>query len=232
MEHILKVQYSIQLKINIGALSLQGISNGTYTLPSGVTIPAPLVPSTKTNKITSDLGDFLNSQGRKCHTVNGDGNCMFRAIAHQAFGLEDRHVELRSALHGIIHANTELYRCLWIGNRAFAEHVDNIKLGGVWGTQVELQATSDFFGVPVFVAVLNTRGTYCWHVFKPRTIKFPKTDNQLSLPIYPYTTKHFEVAQNSSRNHYDSIIQLFPGDHHLQPPYIHSSEVTTTIEID
>ena len=80
---------------------------------------------------------------------------------------------------------------------AFAEHVDNINLGGVWGTQVELQATSDFFGVPVFVAVLNTRGTYCWHVFKPRTIKFPKTDNQLSLPIYPYTTKHFEVAQNN-----------------------------------
>ena len=118
------------------------------------------------------------------------------------------------------------------GNRAFAEHVDNIKLGGVWGTQVELQATSDFFGVPVFVAVLNTRGTYCWHVFKPRTIKFPKTVNQLSLPIYPYTTKRFKVAQNSSRNHYDSIIQLFPGDHHLQPPSIHSSEVTTTIEID
>ena len=43
MEHILKVQYGIQLKLNIGALSLQGISNGTYTLPPGVTIPAPLV---------------------------------------------------------------------------------------------------------------------------------------------------------------------------------------------
>ena len=107
-----------------------------------MTILAPLVPSTKTNKITSHLGDFLNSQGQKCHTVNGDGNCMFRAIAHQAFGLQDRHVELRSVLHGIIHANTGLYRCLWIGNGAFAEHVDNIKLGGVWGTQVEL-------GVPV-----------------------------------------------------------------------------------
>ena len=37
------IQY-IQLKLNIGALSLQGISNGTYTLPPGVTIPVPLIP--------------------------------------------------------------------------------------------------------------------------------------------------------------------------------------------
>ena len=197
-----------------------------------MTIPAPLVPSTKTNKITSNLSDFLNSQGRKCYTVNGDGNCMFRAIAHQAFGLDDRHKELRLALHGIIHANTELYKCLWIGKETFAEHVDKIKLNGVWGTQVELQATSDFFGVMVFVAVLNTRGTYCWHVFKPRTMKARESKDKLSLPIYPYTMKHFELAQNSNRNHYDSITQLFPGDHRLQPPYIHNTVKTTTIEID
>ena len=157
---------------------------------------------------------------------------MFRAIAHQAFGLEDRHMEVRSALQQIIHANTKQYRCLWVGIGTFAEHVDKIKSSGVWGTQIELQATSDFFSVPVFVAILNTRGTYCWHVFKPRNIKVPKKDDKLSPPVYPFTTKHFEVAQNSSRNHYDSVIKLFPGDRQLQPPYIHSSEVNTTIELD
>ena len=31
-------------------------------------------------------------------------------------------------------------------------------LAGVWGTQVQLQATSDLLGVPVYVAHLNTKG--------------------------------------------------------------------------
>ena len=78
---------------------------------------------------------------------------------------------MRSALHKTIQSNGDLYRCLWIGNGTFAEHMDNVKACGVWGTQVELQATSDFFGVPVYVGMLNSTGIYYWHLFKPRTIK-------------------------------------------------------------
>ena len=88
--------------------------------------------------------------------------------------------------------------------KTYIEHFENIKLRGVWGTQVELQATSDFFGVMVFVVVWNTRETYCWHVLKPCTMKVPECNDKLSLPIYPYTMKHIELAQNSTRNHYNS----------------------------
>ena len=70
---------------------------------------------------------------------------MFRAISHQTFGVEDKHREVRLALHKTIQINYERYQCLWISNGTFSEHVENIKSCGVWGTQMELQAASDYF---------------------------------------------------------------------------------------
>ena len=203
------------------------------TLPPGVTIPAPLVPSANTTRLSSDLNNFLNTQGRKSYAVCEDGNCMFRAISHQAFGVQDKHKEVRLALYKTIQINYERYRCLWISNGTFSEHVENIKSCGVWGTQVELQAASDFFGVPVYIGMLNSRGVYCWLLFKPRTIIIPESDHNPGIPLYPFTTKHIEMVQNSSRNHYDSIVPIFVGGHaRLQHPHMHTQATTSTIEID
>lgn len=183
------------------------------TLPPGVTIPASLVPSANTTTLSSDLNNFLNTQGRKSYAVGEDGNCMFRAISHQTFGVENKHREVRLTLHKTIQINYERYRCLWISNGTFSEHVENIKSCGVWGTQVELQAASDFFGVPVYTGMLNSRGVYCWFLFKPHTIIIPELDHDPGIPLYPFTTKHIEIVQNSSRKHYDSIVPIFPGAH-------------------
>lgn len=111
--------------------------------------------------------------------------------------------------------------------------MDNVKLCGVWESQVELQATSAFFGVPVYVGMLNSTGIYYWHPFKPCTIKIPELESSLSLPIYPFTTKHIEITQNSSRNHYDSAVPIFSGAHlPLQFLHIITQVSTTTIAID
>ena len=83
----------------------------------------------------------------------GDGNCMFCAIAHQLYGTDQQHSQLHLILQDIIEKNAMHYEPLWIGKDTFSTHVNQIKLTGVWGTQVELQATSDLVGVPVYVAL-------------------------------------------------------------------------------
>ena len=191
------------------------------------------MPCANTTRLSSDLNDFLNTQGRKSYAVGEDGNCMFRAISHQTFGVEEKHREVRLALHKTIQINYERYRCLLISNGTFSEHVENIKSCGVWGTQVELQAASDFFGVPVYVGMLNSRGVYCWFLFKPRTIIVLESDHNPGIPLYPFTTKHIEMIQNRSRNHYDSIVPIFAGAcARLQHPHMHTQATTSTIEID
>ena len=161
----------------------------------------------------------------------GDGNCMFRAIAHQLYGLDKQHLQLRLTLQEVIQKNAKHYKPLWIGKDNFSTHVKQVHLAGVWGTQVELQATSDLLGVPVYVALLNTKGIYCWNKFKPRKMITEEPVNRMSFPIYPFTVQHLEIGQNNMRNHYDSIIPIFPGSHALQPPIIETHTVTT-ISVD
>ena len=79
--------------------------------------------------------------------------------------------------------------------------MNQIKLAGVWDTQVELQATSDLVGVPVYVALFNTKGLFCWNLFKPRRMDIEDTINGLSQPTFPFTVKHIEIAQNNMHNH-------------------------------
>jgi len=45
----------------------------------------------------------------------------------------------------------------------FSEHVENIKSCGVWGTKMELQSASNFFGIPVYTGMLNSRGYIVSH---------------------------------------------------------------------
>ena len=82
---------------------------------------------------------------------------------------------------------------------------------------MELQATSDLFGVSVYVGLLNPRGNYCWLLFKPCTISVP--ESQCSIPVYPFTVKHIEIV-HSNRNHYDSVVTIFPGAQALQLPWL------------
>jgi len=119
---------------------------------------------------------------------------MFRSVAHQLYGLEDEHLELRQVLKGNIEGNKEWYRCLCMGDLSFKDHVNQIGCKGVWGTQVELQATSDLFSVCVYVASLNQQNVYCWHQFKPHTASVPESRCSLRLPVYPFTANHMDSA--------------------------------------
>ena len=178
-------------------MHIQDIGNGTYTVPPGVTMPAVLVPSVNTTRSSLDVNEFLNFQGRKCQAMKADGNCMFRSVAHQLYGLEDEHLELRRVLKGTIEGNKEWYKCLWMGDLSFEDHVNQIGCKGVWGTQVELQAKSDLFGVCVYVTSLNQQNVYCWHRFKPHTTSVPGSRCSLRLPVYPFTANHIEIVQSS-----------------------------------
>ena len=95
---------------------------------------------------------------------------------------------------------------------------------------VELQATSDLFGVCVYVASLNQQNVYCWHRFKPYTTSVPGSRCSLRLPVYPFTANHIEIVQ-SSRNHYNSVVAMFAGTQKLQCPQI-KIWVLNTIKID
>ena len=121
-------------------LILQGIGSDMFILPPGVTLPKHLIPSTPSASLTH-LDDFLYYQSRRCHTVLGDGNCLFRACSHQLYATEDFHAQLRQSLHQSMKHTATI---------SYSQHLQQLKSLGSWGTQLELQAFCDYLCLPLF----------------------------------------------------------------------------------
>lgn len=182
-----------------------------------MTLPASVIPGQKPTKVPTVVGlakreEFLNTQGRQCHCVVADGNCMFRAVSHQLYAKEEFHLVLRSVVQEVLECNAQHYSFLWIGSDSFSEHIKAVIQPGVWGTQVELQVISDYFGIPVFTGMPNSEGVYHWCAFKPKFDAFPQgSKSRLSMPGYPFSREeesHIEIVQNTAKSHYDSVIPV------------------------
>ena len=195
-------------------LTLQGIGNGRFILPPGVTLPKHLIPSTPSTSLTH-LDDFLYYQSRRRHTVLGDGNCLFRVVSHQLYATEDFHAQLRQSLHHYIEQNKSKYEAYWIDSTtSYSHHLQQLKMLGSWGTQLELQAFCDYLCLPLFVCSPNSQTrAYSWGKFTPYT---HNSSPAVTLPLsgLPFTVGHLEIAHSSTGDHYDSVV---PYSEHSSP---------------
>ena len=142
--------------------------------------------------------------------MRGDGNCLFRALSHQVYGTEDKHLQFRLFIQEFIEQNKDKYEPYWINpevtNHAqqlvsYAHHLQEMKKPGVWGTLLELKAFSDLLSYPLFICSpeIKTRA-YKWNKIVPTP-----SGQRLTLPL-SFTADHIELAHSSSRDHYDSVV--------------------------
>ena len=122
---------------------LQGLQQEfpKYLTPPGVTIPAEYVQVVPEY---AQLAEIVHQYNCKIHRVTPDGNCLFRALAHQTFGDQMYHAQMHKSLVKLINDNMEKYKPLYMGRRKpFSEHVNCMLKDGIWGTQLEIQAAAD-----------------------------------------------------------------------------------------
>ena len=204
-----------------------------------MTLPGSMIPGWKPTQVPTIVAlakrdEYLNTQGRQCHCVIADGNCMFRAVSHQLYAKEEFHLILRSVIQEVLECSIQRYSCLWLGNDPFSKHVQAVVQPGVWGTQVELQVISDYFGVPVFIGMPNSEGVYHWCAFKPKFDAFPQgSKSRLSMPSYPFCREeesHIEIVQNTAKSHYDSVIPVSKSAYLSKPALKRDMNVTIVLE--
>ena len=100
------------------------------------------------------LRDRLKDFGLREHEVAGDGNCQFRALAHQLAADVERHGEVRARVARQLALERERYEDFCVIDEAsvdadFDGFVRRMAKDAEWGDNVTLQAAADAYGVYV-----------------------------------------------------------------------------------
>ena len=95
------------------------------------------------------------------HTLNAsiidmakDGNCLFRAVAHQVYSNAELHDMVREKLVKFLQRNKERFLPL-LGEELWDAYISRISTLGRWGDDYETQALSDLYQRPIHVHMYN-----------------------------------------------------------------------------
>ncbi|KAJ1455811.1 hypothetical protein M885DRAFT_519165 [Pelagophyceae sp. CCMP2097] len=90
----------------------------------------------------------LLSRGLRLFRVAGDGNCLFRAVAHQCYGEDSHHALVRETCMDYFTAERSYFEPYVEGGpAAFDRYVASKRRQGAWGDEPEVQALCELYDV-------------------------------------------------------------------------------------
>ena len=101
----------------------------------------------KENQLFSNLQKQLRERNLKLVNVRGDGNCFFRAIAHQLYGDESQHQKVREEAVQEVIQNSNRYRNFVA--ESFDKYVSNLSTDRESAGNAAIQATSNAFRISI-----------------------------------------------------------------------------------
>ena len=145
--------------------------------------------------------------------IRGDGNCLFRALAHCIYGTEEVHMKMRQLLVDFAKDNTEVLSP-YVLSGTIDSHLAHMKYDRIWGTQVELKAAASLFQMDLYVftncigrlAGSDSTGSeeYQWMKYSPldaeKLVFPPEEERPRSLDMI----HHLELCHSSY--HFDCVV--------------------------
>lgn len=97
--------------------------------------------------------------------MEGDGNCLFRAISDQIYNGDQSHYDLiRQSCMDYIQSEKEFFVQFIIGGEDnFSQYVDRKRQDGVWGDDIELQAMSEIYDSPIEIYAYRAEPMRTFH---------------------------------------------------------------------
>lgn len=110
----------------------------------------------------------LQMQRLEVVPVNGDGNCLFRSVAHQVYGDEELHALVRDSCMSYMEAEAEFFSQFVEGGLdAFPQYLAAKRRLGCWGDDPEIQALCEIYDRPAEIwaydPVLGARKLRTFH---------------------------------------------------------------------
>jgi hypothetical protein len=131
----------------------------------------------------------LAARGMSVAPMGGDGNCLFRSVAHQVYGDERYHGVLRAATAAYMAAESDFFASFVVGDRAdFDAYVARVATLGVWGDDPEIQALCELFDRPAEIWAYDPAAG----AGKLRTFHAPRADTRPPIRLSYYGGGHYD----------------------------------------
>lgn len=98
----------------------------------------------------------LRGFGLIIREVEGDGNCLFRAVSDQLLGTESQHDHYRQLSVSQMLAHREDYEPFVEDDADFEEYISKMRKSAIWGGNLELQALSIALMVNIRIHILDS----------------------------------------------------------------------------
>ena len=158
------------------------------------------------HQLWTDAANFLHKIQRGVRAIQGDGNCLFRALSTIICNNENSHQYIRRLLVVFSWHNKQR-------SKAFChpvpveEHINGMEQDRVWHTDLELHAAVALWQVKIYVCVPNsTMSSYSWICFKPMPLSLLTISARCEELPCPPGDFHFELlricTEMSLRRHY------------------------------
>lgn len=159
------------------------------------------------------LRDRLKKWGMREHAVKGDGSCQFRALAHQLFGSQRLHKEVRTAVAKQLSRNRSEYEAWCEGG--YDEYVAKMARSDTWGDHLTLKAASDYYGVSIYVLTSYPEEANAVIEVKPETPKATYSGNvwlcfwaEIHYNALTHTDRGIQAVTSARMSNLDPILEI------------------------
>ncbi|RNF27468.1 uncharacterized protein Tco025E_00270 [Trypanosoma conorhini] len=94
------------------------------------------------------------------HPLKNDGNCQFRALAHQLLGSEDLHELVRAHIVTYMKGVRDRFDCYFASKEEADEYYKSMLKDGIWGDELTLRAASDSLHVNIHLLSSEEQNFY------------------------------------------------------------------------
>jgi len=131
----------------------------------------------------------------------GDGNCLFRSVAHQVYGDPEQHFVVREKALNYIERQRDYFEAFVEDGEDFFCYCERMKKNGEWGGEMVIQAMSELYGRPVEVYAYQTLPM---RVYNSRVGVFPVRlsyhfQSHYNSVVHPETSRHYLQSRPGER---------------------------------
>ena len=156
--------------------------------------------------------------------MQGDGNCMFRAVSDQIYGNEEYHTIIREKCMKYLLIEKKFFsQFIEGGEKEFENYINMKSKSGVWGDDIELQAISEIYNRPIeiYCGLDKPLKTFHENINEFNMKKNDKKEITIISPIRIsyHGNEHYNsiIPRKNNieiwKNYKDSLITKSPGEY-------------------